>query len=910
MAAITYRGESLIASKQANGEHLNIDRIVLANIPGLDPSQPVDRNEQLPPADQIVLDDPISQHGYINPNLVVYSLHMGTGGLEFDFNWLGLYSEKDDVVIAITYLPTQSKDPSLAMTRNFMLEFSGAAETTDIHIDAESWQVDFSARMEGTDGRARQMTQDVIGRQLFYGDACKVVKGSGGYYDVLPGDGYVAGIRFNYPGKSVLVSETPTSVWLDVSQQGNAMSDIQPIIKVVISSEDLNDYLDKNGIFHYVEKISGIGNQYIADYRRINAGAVSSVTHQTLEEARKDKNIGREHIKLAELGGVELRKAEDEEEFNKYPDLAKIIDDGNHKWVFDVKDHINLKWFGIKYFDESEAESNSHKLRAAVLLSLVSKEKVIDYPFGGYANIMYNRMIYAPAGEIFLSGNSPFRVPPVEFLPITGNKYKRGLKFKGDGRNATVFTLLSNKGGGDVWFYDSTDDDLTNQGGYDHVVFEDMTLQGEYWNNEHGQHPWDKVPEGSKTNGFRLFAKGWEKFFIFTQCQLNGLDTLVKASGDNHGASNHFSNCYIRDIRDCVLDQRNGQAIATQFQGCDMEHLTGDLLRITEYGGGYVLIDGGSIIMQPRFLNGKPDQADKDPKALVHVFTDDTAQLNRRGSRYSFRNCTYEIYDDLSKIVYFRSERVNTGGSFEANFENCSWHTVYRRDSDGNSIEIEPGGPRVDAVDIKGRVDCEIMFENCGLHHHYNYRMSGATQSNDYHKLVFKDCRSLWDVASYEDLSQRIFLSDYSYAISERTRISNPPTFAEEKSLCASDFVLYGDLCREIKGSYQCYLKHPKLNWTGNPPKVILPKESRVKKITASISSTGKTEDVKLIVKNSSNDIVYQSEVFEGNVGIDKVIELQPSEWFSPGDDGLVFVSLDGATGNPNPAGFVMCEYF
>ena len=350
MAAITYKGESLIATKQANGEVMNIDRIILANIPGLDPSKPVDRNEQLPPAEHIVLDDPVSQHGYINPNLVVYALHMGTGGDPFEFNWLGLYCSEDDTVIAINYMPTQGKDPSLAMTRNLMLEFSGAQETGDIHVPAESWMVDFSQRMDGTDGRSRQMTQDVFGRQLFYGDACKVVKGSGGYYDLLPGEGYVAGIRFNYPGKSVLVSDTPTSIWLDVSQQGNAMSDIQPVVEVVVSANDQTDYQDSAGVWHFLEKIAQIdslGSVY--DIRISRKGYITdelnqSVTHTSFEEAMNDTNTSADYIRVGNRAMAEYKKLPKDSSVPK----GGGIDRAGNVW------ELNAKTSRVEYFENEE----------------------------------------------------------------------------------------------------------------------------------------------------------------------------------------------------------------------------------------------------------------------------------------------------------------------------------------------------------------------------------------------------------------------------------------------------------------------------------------------------------------------------------------------------------------------------
>ena len=310
MAAITIPGENLIARKQGNNEVLTIDRMVLANIPGLNPDDPVDREQQMPPENQIVLNEKISQFGSINPNLVVYSLMLGTGGETFDFNWLGLYASEDDVIIAISYLPTQSKDPSVSMTRNFMLEFSGATETTDINIDAESWQVDYSARVNGMDEQSRIVREDVFGRQLFHADTCKVVKGNDGYYEVLAGErAYVAGIQFSFPGKKILVSNIPTCVWVDISVQGSAMSHNIQIVEVVVSFQDLHDYIkdDRN---HYVEKISTIDLNGLPNDNRCTFDAINNAgfTHDNMNSVTNSNNTHRNYIRTGKEGGVIYKK--------------------------------------------------------------------------------------------------------------------------------------------------------------------------------------------------------------------------------------------------------------------------------------------------------------------------------------------------------------------------------------------------------------------------------------------------------------------------------------------------------------------------------------------------------------------------------------------------------------------------
>ncbi len=348
-AAITFKGEQLIATKQANQQIMNVDRIVLANIPNLDPANPVDRNEQMPPADQIVLNEPVSRAGYINPNLVVYSLMINTGGSSFDFNWMGLYSSTDNVIVAITYMPTQSKDPTVAMTRNFMIEYSGAQQTGDINISAESWQVDFTARLAGGDERTRQAAEDVFGRQLFYGDACLVTKADGDYYNIASGPAYVAGIRFNFQQQRVLVKDKPSSIWLDVSVQGNAMSDMQPVVEPVVSADALKDYVDAGGVKHYLVKISGIwSNGYVDDYRIVSSRERQFVT---MKQAKLADNRFVESIVLMSRDKVVFKRTKTIESAD-YPDgLAKFTDINGINWFIDgscaIDGYYKCEHFGI-----------------------------------------------------------------------------------------------------------------------------------------------------------------------------------------------------------------------------------------------------------------------------------------------------------------------------------------------------------------------------------------------------------------------------------------------------------------------------------------------------------------------------------------------------------------------------------
>ncbi len=127
-------------------------------------------------------------------------------------------------------------------------------------------------RMDGADANTRQTNQDVFGRSLFYGDACKVVHQYGAYYEVLAGEAYVAGIRFFYPGmQELLIEEVPNKVWFDVSWPSEPMNHRKAVIDIILSKEDLKDYVE-NGIQHYLEIISLLDEKGFAEDARSLSG--------------------------------------------------------------------------------------------------------------------------------------------------------------------------------------------------------------------------------------------------------------------------------------------------------------------------------------------------------------------------------------------------------------------------------------------------------------------------------------------------------------------------------------------------------------------------------------------------------------------------------------------------------------
>lgn len=272
-ATITLAGESLIAQKQAAKQILNAARFILANVPGLDPEQPVDRAAGKPPVAQIVGAFDVTQAGYVNPNQVVYSVMLGSDIGDFDWNWIGLETV-DGVLLMVAYVPLQQKRRNQLpqqignnVTRNFLLMFDGAKALTGVTVDASTWQHDFTVRLAGIDERQRLANREMFGRACYFGPSLSL-KRVGNVLRLEPGTAYVEGIRVVQPAAiDFPVPAEPTSFWLDVSMQrhlSNVIASWQ-----FITNPDKTDYIDEAGVIHYRVMLASWIDKTLLDTRSV-----------------------------------------------------------------------------------------------------------------------------------------------------------------------------------------------------------------------------------------------------------------------------------------------------------------------------------------------------------------------------------------------------------------------------------------------------------------------------------------------------------------------------------------------------------------------------------------------------------------------------------------------------------------
>ncbi|EAX0132162.1 phage tail protein [Salmonella enterica subsp. enterica serovar Agona] len=269
---ITLAFEQWKAQQGATGEPVLLDEFVFANVPGLDPDQPVDRNETLPPAKQIVHRQAVSRKGVVNDNAVVHSVVLGADVGDFSFNWIGLLNKASGTLAMIVHAPLQQKlktaegQQGNVLTRSFLMEYNGAQAETGINTPAETWQIDFTARMAGMDERQRLENIDIFGAAAFFGDGYLVGK-SGNQFYVTKGTGYVAGLRTTLAENlNITVTTRPVKVWLDVCWTGTLTS-VWGVQSRITVADNLADYV-QNGVQHYVFAVAGIDeNGNITDLR-------------------------------------------------------------------------------------------------------------------------------------------------------------------------------------------------------------------------------------------------------------------------------------------------------------------------------------------------------------------------------------------------------------------------------------------------------------------------------------------------------------------------------------------------------------------------------------------------------------------------------------------------------------------
>ncbi|OXS13996.1 hypothetical protein CGX12_16575 [Zobellella denitrificans] len=263
-SVITYAFEDYLASSLQAEQPVVLDEIVLALIPGLDHTQPIDRGTVLPPAGQIVHRQPVDQRGRVNGNAVAYSIVMDTSVGDFEFNALFLVHAASETVAMVVHKETESKlatQPGVqtgnSLVKSMLMEYDGAAQATHTTVEAGTWQIDFSARLGGLDDDIRLQALETFGPAAFLGTGFRLVKLTGNDYQVTSGRAYIGGLRAELEQHQVLTIATlPVRVYADVHRTGSVLSRHINNVALRVSDTPLADYQDDDGYSHYVAELA------------------------------------------------------------------------------------------------------------------------------------------------------------------------------------------------------------------------------------------------------------------------------------------------------------------------------------------------------------------------------------------------------------------------------------------------------------------------------------------------------------------------------------------------------------------------------------------------------------------------------------------------------------------------------
>ncbi|AJJ03010.1 phage tail fiber repeat family protein [Yersinia pseudotuberculosis] len=314
---ITRAFEHWQAGQVLNNLPARPDTIIFAHVPGLDPAADINPDEGIPADGQIVHRDVVAQYGMINDSAVAYSVVLDTRQGDFTFNWIGLVDAASNTLCMIVHTPAQQKIATTNgvqgnnITRTFLMEFAGAAEASQITVSAQTWQIDFSARLRGIDEVCRLANLDYYGHAAFFGDGFSVSK-DGDKYRVKAGLAYVGGIRALLADDALLEAATGNVVYADVSYQGSVLSEFAPIIHLGVkdSAGDFDDYTDANGFAHYITPLALITASGEEDKRDANPfdKAIDDINAALKEHAKS-----RDHpdATLSEKGFIQLSSAVD-----------------------------------------------------------------------------------------------------------------------------------------------------------------------------------------------------------------------------------------------------------------------------------------------------------------------------------------------------------------------------------------------------------------------------------------------------------------------------------------------------------------------------------------------------------------------------------------------------------------------
>jgi len=283
--------EQYLQNRIMSGLAPDMNEMIFAYIPDLNPKVTIDRSKGLPDRQYWVYQLGITQAAKLNDDSIVYSVVIPSEVKEFTFNAIYLHDKSTENSCGmVIHKEVETKEQGMSSVRSLVQQYSGAATIANISVTPETWQIDYHVRLYGIDDDNRLVCGDLYGHASFYDDGFLIEK-SGGDYICNAGAGYVGGLRSVNNADFVMSNAAVSStVYLDVCWQGTVLSRWESIWTLVVSATEKTDYTIGTEA-HYVTAIASIdasGN--VTDLRNIGLDADRLNNLMSSQFLRSDEN--------------------------------------------------------------------------------------------------------------------------------------------------------------------------------------------------------------------------------------------------------------------------------------------------------------------------------------------------------------------------------------------------------------------------------------------------------------------------------------------------------------------------------------------------------------------------------------------------------------------------------------------
>ena len=428
--------------------------------------------------------------------------------------------------------------------------------------------------------------------------------------------------------------------------------------------------------------------------------------------------------------------------------VEKISDPMTYSDFYPLTD-ICADDFGIIPNDPSAAEQNSIMNRQMIADVLeINQPSNIDGIGANYYLAQLKPTISYLSG-IYYFDNNPFKPAPAEY-DDTSDKVL-GLKFAGQGMESTIFELRKRSGFvGTANFYSNAGvpGKDTGFGGWKNITFEDMTFRSPYFANNNYESMAKRAGNDWYSWG-SIESGGWEKFFKFERVMFQGLDEILLIQGTSNCDENHWTNCRFEVIRENVLRLINDQSVIHRFDHCDFEGVHGNFAKVTD--GGWVVINGGSVILYPEFnLNGP---VARTTKSAVFNIEANGSNLDSRAGVYKMRDVSVEKYDP--NVQFARVKQIGTVTDigdetlvprYPASVADIDFvDTSFRIDTVRSDDKVNHAGNH-DVVSVIGDILAKVNLRDCELNQRHFYDMGPTSfEYSDGSYIRFTRPRLAWD---------------------------------------------------------------------------------------------------------------------------------------------------------------------